>query len=158
MRRAARAIVLNGDKLLVMRRNKFGHEYYTLIGGEVEIGEEPDQTVIREVKEETGLDVGNPKLVFIGQAGDMYGDQYVYLCEYTGGEPVLSPDSVEAAIMKDGKNLYTPMWLSQADFAASAFLSKELKAHMLEALETGFPAEPETFRSTAEISYTEQDK
>ena len=32
--------------------------------------------------------------------------QYVYLCEYVGGEPALNPESDEYAINAMGQNLY----------------------------------------------------
>ena len=44
----------------------------------------------------------NPRLVFVENAGDIYGMQYIYLCEYVGGEPALNPESDEYAIKCHG--------------------------------------------------------
>jgi 8-oxo-dGTP diphosphatase len=57
--RTAVAIVEFSDKriLLVKRRTAPFKGYWALPGGRVEAGETVEQTVIREVKEETGLDV-----------------------------------------------------------------------------------------------------
>ncbi len=58
-RPAAYAIITRGDKiLLVSERNS-----YHLPGGGVNLGEAPEVGVIREVKEETGLDITNPHLI-----------------------------------------------------------------------------------------------
>ncbi len=145
MRKAARAIVLHEGKLLIMHRNKFGKEYETLPGGNVEIGETTESAVRREVKEETGMDLGSAELVFIEEAGQPYGTQYIYLCEYVGGEPKLSPDSEEAAINKLGKNLYRPMWINVATLHQKPFLSKTLRDKLLQAVQNGFPQTAETF-------------
>lgn len=45
MRRAVRAIIIKDKQLLVMHRNKFGTEYETLPGGNIEVGETPEQAV-----------------------------------------------------------------------------------------------------------------
>ena len=79
-RTSARAIVIKDGKLLVMYRNKFGNKYVTLPGGKVEIGETPEQAVVREVREEATITAENPRLVFVDHA-DFYGQQLVYLCE-----------------------------------------------------------------------------
>ena len=50
--------VTNGDKLLVTKY-KEGFKYYALVAGFTEIGETLEETVAREVKEETGLNVKN---------------------------------------------------------------------------------------------------
>jgi len=50
------AIVIRGDKILMERVVYFGREFYTVPGGGIEEGETPEQAVLRELKEECGLD------------------------------------------------------------------------------------------------------
>ena len=56
-------IVCNGKILLEKRKSEPGKGKWSVPGGLVELGESTEQAVIREVKEETGLDVENPELV-----------------------------------------------------------------------------------------------
>jgi 8-oxo-dGTP diphosphatase len=56
-------IVQNGRILLEKRRNDPGKGKWSIPGGIMELGESPEQTVIREVREETGLVVDTPELV-----------------------------------------------------------------------------------------------
>src|SRR6478672_5124319 len=58
-RPAAYGIVVHQDKILLSKQ--FGR--YDLPGGGLELGEKLDSGVIREVKEETGINVKNPKLI-----------------------------------------------------------------------------------------------
>lgn len=134
MRRAVRAIVIRDGALLVMHRNKFGHEYYTLVGGGIAHGETPEQSLYRELSEETGVAVANPRLVFVEDADALYGLQYIYLCDYVSGEPALSPESNEAKISALGKNLYMPRWLPLAELPDVTFLSESLKDNLLQAV------------------------
>ena len=56
-------------------------------GGRVEEGETPEDTVLREVTEETTVRIANPKLVYVEEPNDgRWGTQYIYLCEYVSGE------------------------------------------------------------------------
>lgn len=58
------AIILNGDQILLeKRRNSPSRGKWTVPGGLVDLGETAEQAVIREVKEETELEVYNPRLV-----------------------------------------------------------------------------------------------
>lgn len=140
---AVRAIIIKDGKLLTMHRNKFGMEYYTLIGGGVDLGEINETALRRELREETGLEVGAVRLVFIEDAGELYGEQYVYLCEYKGGEPTLSADSEEAKISAMGQNTYEPLWLSTSELAGVTFRSGSVREALLEGIRRGFPETPQ---------------
>ena len=54
-------IICDGKILLEKRKNEPGKGKWSIPGGLVELGERVEQTVIREVKEETGLDVEKPE-------------------------------------------------------------------------------------------------
>ncbi len=139
MRKTARAIIIKDNKILLMYRNKFGEEYYSLIGGAIEVNETPEEALFREVKEETTLIINSPKLVIIEDAGSMFGIQYIYLCQYVSGEPQLDQNSMEFKITKDGKNIYKPLWLDVNLLSGVNLLPVELKDTLLDNLNNGFP-------------------
>lgn len=56
-------IICDGKLLLEKRSNEPGKGKWSVPGGLVELGETVEQTVIREVKEETGLEVEKPELI-----------------------------------------------------------------------------------------------
>ncbi len=100
-RPAAYAIVTRDRKILLTKQ----HKAFGLPGGGVNLGEMPEAGVIREVAEETGLIVNNPRLV--GQISGFFtltrthsqDLQHVhsillyYRCDFVGGE--LSTDGFE---------------------------------------------------------------
>lgn len=151
MRRAARGIVIKDNQLLVMHRNNFGAVYATLPGGSVEVGETPEQALYREFAEETMVTIGNPRLVFVEHAGNMYGDQYIFLCDYVAGEPQLHPESEEMHINKLGKNLHEPAWLPLDELPKTLFLSDELQKRILACVQNGWPQMTEEFTSTRNV-------
>jgi mutator protein MutT len=58
------ALILSEGKILLeKRRNEPAKGKWSIPGGVVEVGESPEEAVIRETKEETGLDVEAPRLV-----------------------------------------------------------------------------------------------
>lgn len=144
MRQAARAVVINDGRLLVIHRNKYGKEYYTLPGGGIEPGESPEQAVLRELDEETGVNAILDRMVFIEDPGKPFGPQYVFLCQYQDGEPRLRHDSEEAMSNAQGKNLYRPMWLSLDDLATVSFMSPTLQQALQKAITNGFPTTAES--------------
>ena len=60
-------LIEDGDRLLLQNRIKEDWQGYTLPGGHVEPGESFVDAVIREMKEETGLTVIEPRLVGVKQ-------------------------------------------------------------------------------------------
>ena len=58
------AVIINGGKIVLIKRgNEPGKGKWSIPGGHVNLGEALEQAVIRESKEETGLDVENPRLI-----------------------------------------------------------------------------------------------
>lgn len=58
------AVIICNDKILLEKReSEPGRGKWSIPGGLVELGENTEQTVIREVKEETNLRVEQPKLI-----------------------------------------------------------------------------------------------
>ncbi len=142
MRKTARAILLKDDQILLMDRNKFGIKYRALVGGNIELGETPEQALKREVLEESSLTFKNERLVIIEDAGDIYGIQYIYLCEYASGDLKLDLNSEEYKINSMGKNLYRPIWFPIKDILNSNILPKELVPLLSDFLKLGFPSQP----------------
>ena len=91
-------LIQDGDKILMQNRVKEDWKGYTLPGGHVEIGESFVDAVKREMKEETGLEILDPRLVGIKQFpmknGNYAEGRYVVLLfkatEFTGN--VVSSD------------------------------------------------------------------
>ena len=54
-------ITCNGKILLEKRKYDPGRGKWSIPGGLIELGESVEQTVVREVLEETGLEVGSPR-------------------------------------------------------------------------------------------------
>lgn len=97
-RPSAYGIVINNDKVLLSKQ--FGR--YDLPGGGVDLGEDLKDGVIREVKEETGIDVSNPQIVAIENSffhaahsnkNSYHSILIYYRCDYVGGE--LSTDGFD---------------------------------------------------------------
>ena len=80
-------LVEDDNKILLQNRIKEDWQGYTLPGGHVERDESFVDAVKREMKEETGLDIKNPKLVGVKQFPIKYGRYVVFLFktnEYSG--------------------------------------------------------------------------
>jgi 8-oxo-dGTP diphosphatase len=96
------AVILDGEKILLeKRKNAPGKGKWSIPGGLVELGEGVEQAVIREVKEETGLDVYEPRLVDVVdyvRSGERGGVLYHfvivdYLVTVKGGEVKAASDA-----------------------------------------------------------------
>lgn len=101
---AASAIVVNGEGEILLHR-RADNDLWALPGGGMEFGESIADTVVREVREETGLDVrpkyvvavySDPKHVFAYDDGEVRQEFSVCVaCEMLGGELVMSDESRE---------------------------------------------------------------
>lgn len=102
------AVILNDDSvLLVKRKNPPGEGNWGLPGGVVELGEPITEAVVREVREECGLEVEPVKrlAVFDSITRDEEGKvkfHYIlfeFLCRIVGGTLVSATDALDARWM-----------------------------------------------------------
>lgn len=92
-------VIDNLGRVLILKRSKKNDvlpEYWDIPGGTLEDGEDPSIGAIREVKEESGLEVSTPKLFFqksnIDTGKDKQFITLVFFAEYKSGEVALSPE------------------------------------------------------------------
>lgn len=89
-------LIQDGNRVLLQNRVKEDWKGYTFPGGHVEVGESFVDAVVREMKEETGLDIINPRLVGIKQFPITDGRYIVLLFKATEFEgTVVSSDEGE---------------------------------------------------------------
>lgn len=136
-RRTARAVILHDDQLLVMERWRPGHHYFSIPGGGIEAGEVAEQTVVREISEETGCQVEVIRQLYELDLPD--GTQHcVFLCKYISGEPHLPADAPEV-LQSDKDNVFKPGWLPVDKLANAPFLVwRPIRDRLLLDLADGF--------------------
>ncbi|HUC90194.1 MAG TPA: NUDIX hydrolase [Patescibacteria group bacterium] len=140
MRKAARAIIIEDGKILVMHRNKYGSKYFTLVGGRMNDDETPEQALVREIKEETGLQITAAQLVFIEEHQAPSNEQYIYLCEVAPHAEVAIQDTSEEGIMNTyDMNIHQPCWVGTRVFSTIPFRTPQLQDAIAKALKKGFP-------------------
>lgn len=101
MQKRARAIIVRNGKLITLKRIKSKETYWVFPGGGVEEGEDLQQALEREIREELGVEVQIGELFFIHQFKTDHQDdqEFFYVCQITKGElgtgfgPEYQPDS-----------------------------------------------------------------
>jgi len=124
------AIIIRNGKLLLIHRQKPGRDYYTLPGGGVELEESFEQACIREVKEETGLDVLAQQLV--SRYITLEKEENYYLTQVTEGEPVLGGPEVKHQSAQDS---YAFVWVEAAQLETINLLPGVARRICLEILQ-----------------------
>ena len=114
MRKTARAIIIEDNKLLVFFRRKIrdGKEitYYAIPGGHVEENETCEETVVRELKEEMNLDIE-----IISKLGSFVienQEENYYQAKIVGGELMFGGEELERNCED---NFYEIRWLPISD-------------------------------------------
>lgn len=90
-------IIRHDDRFLLARSARVARNFYSLIAGFVEPGESLEQAVLREVKEETGLDVGNVRYQSSQPWPFPHQLMVGFIADYEGGELCLQQDELADA-------------------------------------------------------------
>jgi 8-oxo-dGTP pyrophosphatase MutT (NUDIX family) len=131
----ARGIIVKDDKVLVMFRRKEGREYYTYPGGHMRVFEKPIDTAIREIREETTIEVKDlkPAFDFINYAKPE--ENYYFVGRWKSGEPTLSGEESRAVCEE---NYYEPMWVDISEIKDLNLYPRAAKEWTMNYLSTFF--------------------
>lgn len=91
---ATKALILDGGKYLALHKSIAKHNLYELPGGRMEFGETAEETLTREIKEETSFIVEPIKLLDTWNyvAKDYQVTGIIYLCKIEDGSLELSDE------------------------------------------------------------------
>ncbi len=106
-------IIRDGMILLAKRKGSHGEGMWGSMGGHVEFGESPMETIKREAKEELGIEIGNVKFATcmnMIREGKHYID-ISFIAELISGEPkIQEPGKIETIAWYPLDNLPSPLF------------------------------------------------
>lgn len=126
-------MVKNKDQVLVLDRNDPVWPGLTFPGGHVEAHESFHDSVVREVKEETGLTISHPQLVGVKQFYDHNDERYLvffYIAEQFSGT-VTESDEGKLTWMS-AKELKKQKLAYNFDHDLPVFFEQTISEHMLD--------------------------
>ncbi len=146
LRVTARAVVVDDRRIAAIERGREGQVWWTLPGGGIEPGESPEETAVREVREELGLDVeASARLAVVVYVNGEHRSLQTYVwCRSVGGTFGTGDGEEFDAARQLARGTYRPQWLDLDDLPPSlrpAWLADRLPNW----LGNPAPARPERF-------------
>ena len=120
----AAVILLDGDRVCLIRRVRGGDTYYLFPGGGAEQGESPEQAAVREAYEELGLKVELIRLV--ADVRHRNQQQLYYLARIIAGEFGTGTGEEFSSTADAPTGTYEPVWLPLKEAATLDTRSIEL--------------------------------
>ena len=142
MRTRSAAILIQNNSLALIERHRAGLHYFTFPGGGVDEGETPEQAVVREAREELGMEVRVLRLVAkVWFRGD---PQFFFLVEQVGGEFGTGTGEEYASDHDPARGTYEPIWMSLAEVTVKNVLPQPVAALVVQSHASGWPSDSVT--------------
>ncbi|MAG36041.1 MAG: DNA mismatch repair protein MutT [Dehalococcoidia bacterium] len=136
----AAALIVQGDSIALIERQRQTGHYYTFPGGGLEPGETAHEAAIREVREELGLAIEVHRLVadvrYRGRA------QHHFLAEVIGGEFGSGTGEEMTRPYSAEKGGFHPVWLPLADLLQEPVYPQCVAELIVRAADGGWPQHP----------------
>ncbi|MDD2487560.1 MAG: NUDIX hydrolase [Candidatus Gracilibacteria bacterium] len=109
-------IIVNDEGKVLIGKRKGSHApYYSIPGGKLELGETFEEGTIREIKEETNLDIRMPEVIAVTNNLNTYKEEGLHFIsiillvrDFSGELINMEPDKCEQWIWVDPKDLPMP--------------------------------------------------
>lgn len=109
-------IILNNDGKILIQKRKGSHaQKYSIPGGHLDLGESFEQAAIREMVEELGIKIKDPKVIAVTNNLETFREEHVHhisiillVKKYTGKAKIIEPEKCEELIWCDPKHLPQP--------------------------------------------------
>jgi len=134
MQERVRAIIVEKGAVLTFKRVKLDEIYWAFPGGGIEDGEEMEDALVRECKEELGVDVQVQELMFENTfVHKKYGEQkeYFYRCVIVGGE-LGTGDGPEFQENSNYEGTHELEWLDMNKLEKYDLRPEEVKKRLIE--------------------------
>jgi len=129
MNKRVSAIIIKNNQILLIHRIKNDIEYFVLPGGAVEVGEGNEIALIREIKEETNLDIVNYKL--LSQVREESKLWYIYIIDEYFGDIRLGYPEIER---QSKENQYILEWYNIEDLVNINIMPNKIKLEIIDKL------------------------
>lgn len=124
------AVLIEGGKVAVIKRNREGEEYYVFPGGGIEEGESPEQATIREAFEELGVQIDG--LECLGTV-EFNGKQHYFTAKIVGG--TFGTGQGEEYEEQRNRGQYEPMWIPIVELESLDVRPMEIAKRLIERME-----------------------
>ncbi len=133
----SRAIIIRKRHIALIKRQRDGHIYYVIPGGGRELGETPEETAIRESREELGLTVTIERLlakvVFHGR------EQFYFYARVTGGHFGTGKGPEMTGKYPPERGTYTPVWVPLKDLEQINLFPPSIAHLVASSVKSGWP-------------------